>query len=114
MPRTTRRSAAAERLLRKIRNRRARLGVVGLGYVGLPLAVELGHAGFEVTGFDINERRVKQLMRGRSYIQDVPTQDVRSLVDSGKLRATTDFSLLRKVDAVSVAVPTPLSKMRDP
>ena len=116
MPRTTRvrRSAAAERLLRKIQSHKAHLGVVGLGYVGLPLAVELASAGFQVTGFDINEKRVKELMSGKSYIQDVPTEVVRKLVREGKLSATTDFSKLRKVDAVNVAVPTPLSKMREP
>src|SRR3989442_11241114 len=109
-----RRSATAERLLRKIQSHKAQRGVIGLGYVGLPLAVELGLAGFPVTGFDINEKRVKQLLRGQSYIQDVRTSDVRSLVRSGGLTATTDFSRLRKMDAVNVAVPTPLSKMRDP
>jgi UDP-N-acetyl-D-glucosamine dehydrogenase len=116
MPRTTRvrRSPAAERLLQKLQNHKAQLGVIGLGYVGLPLAVELGLAGFEVTGFDINEKRVNELKRGKSYIQDVPTEDVRKLVRSGKFAATTDFSRLRKMDAINVAVPTPLSKMRDP
>jgi len=116
MPRKTRvrRSATADRLLHKIQSRKAQLGVVGLGYVGLPLAVELGLAGFEVTGFDINEKRVAELQHGKSYIQDVPTADVRKLVRSGKLTATTDFSKLRKMDAINVAVPTPLSKMRDP
>ncbi len=109
-----RRSAAAERLLRKIQNRKAQLGVVGLGYVGLPLAVELALAGFPVTGFDVNEKRVKQLLRGQSYIQDVPSSDIRNLVRAGTFTATTDFSEMRKMDAVNVAVPTPLSKMRDP
>jgi len=109
-----RRNAGAERLLRRIHDKKAQLGVVGLGYVGLPLAVEFGLAGFPVTGFDINEKRVKELMRGRSYIQDVPTDDVKKLVRAGTFEATTDFAQLRKVDAVNVAVPTPLSKMRDP
>jgi len=101
-------------LIRKIENHSAQLGVIGLGYVGLPLAVELGHAGFRVTGFDIDEKRVAKLNRGISYIQDVPTHDVKKLVETGHFAATTDFSRLRKMDAVNVCVPTPLSKMRDP
>jgi UDP-N-acetyl-D-glucosamine dehydrogenase len=112
--RITRRSPAAERLIRRLEKRTARVGVIGLGYVGLPLAVELGHAGFRVTGFDVDEKRVRELMRGRSYIQDVPTADVRALVRSGHLMATTEFSHLRKMDTVNVCVPTPLSKHRDP
>jgi len=114
-PRTSARPTAhAQSLIRKIENHKAQLGVIGLGYVGLPLAVELGHAGFRVTGFDVDEKRVKQLNQGSSYIQDVPTADVRKLVASGHLVASTDFKLLRKIDAVNVCVPTPLSKQRDP
>jgi len=85
-----------------------------MGYVGLPLAVEFAQAGFRVTGIDLNETRVRQLVAGRSYIQDVPTADVRTLVRKGLLSATTDFSVLRRADAVSICVPTPLSKQRDP
>jgi UDP-N-acetyl-D-glucosamine dehydrogenase len=107
-------SAHAQSLIRKIESHKAQLGVIGLGYVGLPLAVELGHAGFRVTGFDIDEKRVAKLNRGISYIQDVPTHDVKKLVKTGHFAATTDFSRLRKMDAVNVCVPTPLSKMRDP
>ena len=107
------RPAAAE-LISRIERRSARLGVIGLGYVGLPLAVEFGHAGFHVVGLDIDEKRVSDLRKGRSYIQDVPTGDVRALVRDGKFLPTSDFSLLRKVDAVNVCVPTPLSKQRDP
>src|SRR5580765_369951 len=112
--RAPRRSSAAERLLSRLDQRTARLGVIGLGYVGLPLAVEFAQAGFEVTGIDIDEGRVRELSRGKSYIQDVPTSEVRALVRSGHLKATADFSVLRKVDAVNVCVPTPLSKQRDP
>ena len=104
----------AEKITRKIESRRAHLAVIGLGYVGLPLAVEFAQAGFRVTGIDIDENRVRRLKRGHSYIQDVPTPDVRTLVRSGHLDATTDFSVLRRVDAVNVCVPTPLSKQRDP
>src|SRR4249920_499231 len=113
----TRRPAArttAEALIRRFDRRTAHLGVIGLGYVGLPLAVEFAHAGFRVTGIDINEGRVKKLQRGISYIQDVPTSEVRALVRAGNLTATTDFSALRKVDTVNICVPTPLSKQRDP
>jgi UDP-N-acetyl-D-glucosamine dehydrogenase len=90
------------------------LSVIGLGYVGLPLAVELGKAGFRVSGIDLQEKRVAQLQRGRSYVQDVPSEDVRTLVKAGLFEPTTDFGVLRHADVVNVCVPTPLSKMRDP
>ncbi len=112
--RSTRPASPAETLSRRIQNRKAHIGVIGLGYVGLPLAVEFAQAGFPVTGIDLREDRVRQLQRGRSYIQDVATADVAKLIKSGKLAATTDFSVLRRADAVSICVPTPLSKMRDP
>jgi len=107
-------ASAAEPLIRKIDKRTARLGVIGLGYVGLPLAVEFAEAGFHVTGIDIDERRVRELNRGHSYIQDVPTAQLRKLVRSGHLTATTDFAVLRRMDSVNICVPTPLSKQRDP
>src|SRR6266850_2768882 len=94
------RSAATE-LLQRIERRTARLGVVGLGYVGLPLAVELGQAGFRVTGLDIDEKRVAQLVRGESYIQDVPSRLVRDLVKSGKFEPTNEFGALRHLDVVN-------------
>jgi UDP-N-acetyl-D-glucosamine dehydrogenase len=108
------RSPAAAALTRKIENRSARLAVIGLGYVGLPLAVEFAQAGFHVTGIDVDARRVKQLLAGESYIRDVPTRDVAALVRSGHLTATADFSVLKRMNAVNVCVPTPLSKHRDP
>ncbi|MEK7329351.1 MAG: nucleotide sugar dehydrogenase [Candidatus Eisenbacteria bacterium] len=98
----------------RIERRSARLGVIGLGYVGLPLAVEFGKAGFRVDGIDIDQGKVGRLRRVRSYVQDVATADVRVLVRSGRLRPTTDFGVLRNVDAVNICVPTPLSKQRDP
>jgi len=101
-------------LLQRIERRTAHVSVIGLGYVGLPLAVEMAQAGFTVTGIDIDAARVRRLQRGESYIQDVPTGDVRELVRSGKFRATTDFGVLRKADTVNICVPTPLSKQRDP
>jgi UDP-N-acetyl-D-glucosamine dehydrogenase len=109
-----RRLAPAEALSRRIDNRRAHLAVLGLGYVGLPLAVEFAQAGFRVTGVDLDGARVRRLMVGRSYIKDVPTAQVRALVRAGRLVATTDFGVLRRADAVSICVPTPLSKQRDP
>jgi UDP-N-acetyl-D-glucosamine dehydrogenase len=101
-------------LLEKIHNRSAKVGVIGMGYVGLPLAVEFAKGGFTVIGFDVSERVVKTLMSGTSHIQDVKSEEVAALVKSGKLIATTDPTMLRQVDAVSIAVPTPLVKTRDP
>ena len=112
--RGTRPLSAATQLLSRIERRTARLGVIGLGYVGLPLAVEFGRAGYRVSGLDIDERRVSRLRRGRSYIQDVPSAHVQELVRSGIFQPTTDFSVLKHLDAVIVCVPTPLSKQRDP
>src|SRR5437016_3464302 len=109
-----RKANPAQQLLQRIERRTAHLAVIGLGYVGLPLAVEFAEAGFRVTGIDIDAKRVRELMRGRSYIQDVPTSQVRGLVRSGNLKASTDFSALRSCDSVNICVPTPLSKQRDP
>jgi len=98
----------------KIRSRTARAGVVGLGYVGLPLAVEFARAGFPVTGIDVSERKVGDLNRGVSYIQDVPSDVVAPLVAGGKLRAVTDYSAVRELDTINICVPTPLRKTKDP
>jgi len=98
----------------RILNRTARVGVVGLGYVGLPLAVEFAKAGFEVTGLEVAETKVSEVNAGRSYIQDVPTAELEPLVRSGKLRATTDFGVVATLDTVNLAVPTPLNKTKDP
>ncbi len=92
----------------------ARVGVVGLGYVGLPLAVEFAKAGFRVTGIDVDARKVNMINRGENYIQDVDSALLRELVAAKKLRATTDFRAARTFDAVSICVPTPLSKTGDP
>jgi len=104
----------AASLLEKITNRTAKVGVVGLGYVGLPLAVEFGQAGFPVTGIDLDARKVGQLNRGESYIQDVPSSAVAPLVASGKLSATTDPGAVRDFDTINICVPTPLRKTKDP
>ncbi len=107
-------SSTAEALAEKIRSRTARVGIVGLGYVGLPLAVEFAKAGFAVTGIDIQESKIAKLKRGESYVQDVPTELLRPLVESGKFSATTDFSAVADLDTINIAVPTPLRKTKDP
>src|SRR4051794_14011926 len=97
-------------LLRRIDDRTATVGIIGLGYVGLPLAVEFGKAGLKVIGYDVSERVVSLLNRGESHIRDVDAADVAALVASGIFEATTDESRLGDADAISVAVPTPLVK----
>jgi UDP-N-acetyl-D-glucosamine dehydrogenase len=104
----------AHRLLDQIHSRRSRAGVVGLGYVGLPLAVELARAGFETIGIDVDSRKVDAVNRGASYIPDVPTEDLSALVDRGTLRATTDFAAVAGLDTINICVPTPLRKTKDP
>jgi UDP-N-acetyl-D-glucosamine dehydrogenase len=101
-------------LLKKLENRTARVGVVGLGYVGLPLAVELAHAGFHVTGLDVDPCKVAKVNAGESYIQDIPTETLQPLVRAGKLDASTDFATIRELDTINICVPTPLSKAKDP
>jgi UDP-N-acetyl-D-glucosamine dehydrogenase len=103
-----------ERLLAKLEDRSACLGIVGLGYVGLPLALEFAKAGFHVIGYDISERVVNGLMAGTSHIQDVSSDEIAAVVKSGHFEATADESRLREMDAISIAVPTPLAKTRDP
>jgi UDP-N-acetyl-D-glucosamine dehydrogenase len=103
-----------EALNEKIHRRTARVAVLGLGYVGLPLASIFAEAGFTVMGIDPEKEKVEAIQRGESYILDVPTEQVARLVESGRLKATTDFSALALCDAVSVCVPTPLRKTRDP
>ena len=98
----------------KINDRSARIGVVGLGYVGLPLAVEFATAGFPTLGFEIDPEKVSSIAEGRSYILDVTDEAVAACVQDGHLDATTDFERLRDVDAVCICVPTPLRKTKDP
>jgi UDP-N-acetyl-D-glucosamine dehydrogenase len=102
------------RLEERIKSHRARVGIVGLGYVGLPLAVEFARAGFEVTGIDVQQEKVDRLNAGDSYIQDVATETLAPLVKAGKLKATTDFSAIEEIDTVNICVPTPLRKTKDP
>ena len=101
-------------LKQKIDSRQAKVGVIGLGYVGLPLAVEFARAGFDVTGFDVDASKVAELNAGRSYILDVRSEEVAEGVSAGRLRATTDMSKLADMDAVDICVPTPLRKTKDP
>ena len=108
------RSGAAALLLDSIRARRARAGIVGLGYVGLPLAVEFARAGYPTTGIDLDARKVAAINDGTSYIDDVPAADVAQLRDAGTLKATTDFDVLHELDTVNICVPTPLRKTKDP
>lgn len=98
----------------KIADRSARVGVIGLGYVGLPLAVEFADAGFPTLGFEIDASKVAAIRERRSYILDVPKADVERLVSSGKLDATDDFARLAELDAICICVPTPLRKTKDP
>jgi len=107
-------SDLADALLKKIESRRARTGVVGLGYVGLPLLVELAKAGFHATGIDLDTRKIEAIQQGRSYIPDVTTSDVQALKNAGRLDATTDFSNVADLDTINICVPTPLRKTKDP
>jgi UDP-N-acetyl-D-glucosamine dehydrogenase len=98
----------------KISRKTARIGIIGLGYVGLPLAVEYAKEGFHVTGFDVDATKVAEINAGRSYILDVATSDVADAFRAGTLRATTDMAELHDMDVVDICVPTPLRKTRDP
>jgi UDP-N-acetyl-D-glucosamine dehydrogenase len=104
----------AQALVRKFRSGKARVGVIGLGYVGLPLVDVFGRAGYHVTGIDVDARKVDSLNRGKSYIEDIPSARIASLLRRKALRATTDFSEVAKLDALSICVPTPLRKTGDP
>jgi len=103
-----------QHLIEKIERRTATIGIVGLGYVGLPLAVEFAEAGFRVIGLDVQQSKVDQLNAGKSYIADISTERLAPLVKSGRLTATTLYEDLRQVDTISICVPTPLRKTRDP
>src|SRR5215467_10000801 len=104
----------SERLLDRIRTRKARIGVIGLGYVGLPLAVEFARRGFDVSGFDVDESKTKEINAGRSYIPDVPEVELNEVVKNGRLRGTTRMNELGDMDVVDICVPTPLRKTKDP
>lgn len=103
-----------EALLKKIETREITVGVVGLGYVGLPLAVEKAKAGFKTIGFDVQEEKVNLVNEGHNYIGDVVDSDLKKLVEAGMLSATTDFSFVKDVDFIAICVPTPLDKHQQP
>ncbi len=103
-----------ESLIKKLKNKDAKMAILGLGYVGLPLAVVFAEAGFHVTGVDPDGRKIEAINKGQSYIPDVKNEAVAKLVKAGKLSATTDFSVLKEMDAVSICVPTPLRQTGDP
>ena len=104
----------AQELINKFKGKSAHVAVLGLGYVGLPLAVVFAESGFKVTGIDPIEDKVRQIKEGKSYILDIPDEKIKKLVDSGNLSATTDYSVLSEIDGVSICVPTPLRKTGDP
>jgi UDP-N-acetyl-D-glucosamine dehydrogenase len=106
--------SVADDLIQKAERREILFGIIGLGYVGLPLAVELANAGFRVLGFDVNARVVEGLNAGRSHVRDVTDAQLGAIITSGRFTATTDGSRLREADAISICVPTPLSKFKDP
>lgn len=101
-------------LAEKIRTKQASVGIVGLGYTGLPLAVEFAKAGFSVTGIDIDADRVNGVQSGRSYLEDIDDEDIKALVETGQLVATDDYSVVSGLDIISICVPTPLTKSREP
>jgi UDP-N-acetyl-D-glucosamine dehydrogenase len=101
-------------LISLITNKQAHIGVIGLGYVGLPLLVEFTSHGFQGTGFEVDEAKANQINAGTSYIGDVPSRKVKEVVDAKRLRATTDFSHLSECDAIIICVPTPLRKTKEP
>jgi UDP-N-acetyl-D-glucosamine dehydrogenase len=101
-------------LKNKIENRDAQIGVIGLGYVGLPLAMEFVRAGFHVTGIDVDQEKVKKLNRGENYIQDIKDEFVKNAVEMNQLSATSDFSVIQNLDAIFICVPTPLNKQKNP
>jgi len=103
-----------KKLLDKISAREARVGVVGLGYVGLPLLVEFARGGFNSTGFEVDAKKAEAINRGESYIPDIPTAQVAEMVEAKRLGATTDFAQLKDQDVIIICVPTPLRKTKDP
>jgi UDP-N-acetyl-D-glucosamine dehydrogenase len=101
-------------IINLIKNKSAHIGVIGLGYVGLPLATEFAGRGFNAMGFEVDAKKAEQINAGHSYIGDVPTRQVKESVDAGRLRATTDFDHLKECDAIIICVPTPLRKTKEP
>jgi len=111
---TRKKKNAAETLIARIKSRKVNVGVIGLGYVGLPLSVELAKSNFKVTGFDISAAKIQLLNSGKSDIDDIHDSEVHEIISSGNFLATADESLISKMDVVMICVPTPLSKTKDP
>ena len=103
-----------QQLQAKFENRNAVLGVIGLGYVGLPIVLETTHSKFKTIGFDIDPKKVESLQKGESYIHHIPSEKIQHLVASGLFEATTDYTRLKEVDAIIICVPTPLNEFREP
>ena len=101
-------------IIKKINNKNANIGIIGLGYVGLPLGLEFASKGFTVTGFDVDEKKIPILNSGKSYIKHIKEDRIKKFVDSNKFSATSDFSKLTKCDAIIICVPTPLNEHREP
>jgi UDP-N-acetyl-D-glucosamine dehydrogenase len=101
-------------LIQKIRDKNVQVGVIGMGYVGLPLAVEIANSGIHVTGIDVVASKTEAINQGESYISDVPSPRLRENVTAGRLRAVSDFAVIRQLDAIIICVPTPLGKTKDP
>jgi UDP-N-acetyl-D-glucosamine dehydrogenase len=107
-------TSIGEPLKRKVVDRSARLGVIGLGYVGLPLVLEMAREGFHVTGIDIDRGRIESINAGISYVLDAPSNTLRDFLAVGKIKATQSLEAIKELDTVSICVPTPLRKTRDP
>ena len=101
-------------LYNKINSKEANIGVIGLGYVGLPLAIEFAKAGFNVSGIDVDDKKIAAINKGNNYISDIDDSLLMDLVKKGKLKATKDKSIITTLDAISICVPTPLSKLKEP
>ena len=101
-------------IIKKIENKTANIGIIGLGYVGLPLGLEFANKGFNVTGFDVDEKKIPILNSGKSYIKHISEERIKKLIDNKKFSATSDFSKLTSCDAVIICVPTPLNEHREP
>jgi UDP-N-acetyl-D-glucosamine dehydrogenase len=104
----------AVRLIGRIRERKASIGIIGLGYVGLPLVREFHKAGFNVTGFDVDPQKVDMLNKGKSYIRHITSETIKNLIADGRFKAATDFTNLKDIDCIIICVPTPLNKHREP
>ncbi|MEW6001566.1 MAG: nucleotide sugar dehydrogenase [Nitrospirota bacterium] len=108
------RKKSVDLLVKNIKERKSPIGIIGLGYVGIPLVMEFHKAGFNITGFDIDQKKVDLLNSGKSYIRYISSEKIRDLISDGKFNATTDFSRLCDMDCIIICVPTPLSRHREP